>query len=766
MSETTTRRGNTKEDGQKQSRRRISHISKACNGCRRRKMKCDGAQPSCAICKVYKEECVYNPEADGRRSTPKAYVAALEERVRVLEGMLKTAGLEAGAGEAKPEPPENETTPETAGLDRLKIDETTGELFEYGPTSLFKHVPEGSDDASPAATLGPSPMGAPPAVGAERPALLRPREILIADLNCPELDDSTHEKVLRLFFDYFNPQSFWVDERKFRRDLASSPVVDGTIIRARRTAHYSPLLHNVILALGVAFLEIPVNVREQLGIAFSKRAKDLLEEEAETAMISTVSGVLLLGSYHASVARHNLGFMYSGIGLRLVQALGLGTNCNYWVTNGSITEETKQSRYNMWYCAYILDKCWSTYVGRSAALPLAQHDIPVPTPDAEEDELIWHPIIHTPRSETFDPEVGQDALDLSDAIATANAEPVKGWRSTTFVWMIKLSIIAERVLSTVYSINFNIRSSNVRHVVSELDVILEKWLDSIPDELRLPTAGRSERIVPGHILSLHAFHCFILILLHRPWFANCSPTTLDSGPDGSVAKCERAAAKFMTILQTWRRCPGLRYSPVTLGQVAFSAGTVHLLSASHCPTKQSRKFKAYIENVQTCIAALREMGETLKCAAVSADTLQKLLDESYAPALPKPAPAHVPTPSAGFDIATMLQNPAFADQLKQLGWAPPTANGSSSGQALSSGTGGSSASTPSAPMNGANANGSAIDWSVFGQLHPLNNMPMNSANQGAGEQGQNIYDVLYAGASETPFPAGNVWAWTGFGPSA
>jgi hypothetical protein len=70
---------------------------------------------------VYKEECVYNPEADGRRSTPKAYVAALEERVRVLEGMLKNAGLEAGAGEAKSEPPEGETTPETAGLDRLKV---------------------------------------------------------------------------------------------------------------------------------------------------------------------------------------------------------------------------------------------------------------------------------------------------------------------------------------------------------------------------------------------------------------------------------------------------------------------------------------------------------------------------------------------------------------------------------------------------------------------------------------------------------------------
>lgn len=66
-------------------------------------------------------------------------------------------------------------------------------------------MPEGAEDTSPAATNGPSPMGAPASVGAERPALLRPRDVVVAELNCPELDDATHEKVLGLFFDYFNP---------------------------------------------------------------------------------------------------------------------------------------------------------------------------------------------------------------------------------------------------------------------------------------------------------------------------------------------------------------------------------------------------------------------------------------------------------------------------------------------------------------------------------------------------------------------------------
>ena len=37
---------------------------------------------------------MYNPEQDGRRSAPKAYVASLEEKIRVLEGVLQAHGID------------------------------------------------------------------------------------------------------------------------------------------------------------------------------------------------------------------------------------------------------------------------------------------------------------------------------------------------------------------------------------------------------------------------------------------------------------------------------------------------------------------------------------------------------------------------------------------------------------------------------------------------------------------------------------------------
>jgi hypothetical protein len=61
-------------------------------------------------------------------------------------------------------------------------------------------------------------------------------------------------------------------------------------------------------------------------------------------MLSTVGGLLLLGTYYVSVARPNFGFVHSG-GLWLVQALGLGTNCLYCVANGNLRNNSSEAQH-------------------------------------------------------------------------------------------------------------------------------------------------------------------------------------------------------------------------------------------------------------------------------------------------------------------------------------------------------------------------------------------------------------------------------------
>ncbi|WOO84843.1 Nitrogen assimilation transcription factor nit-4 [Vanrija pseudolonga] len=732
---------------EKVSRRRISHISKACNGCRRRKMKCD------AICKVYNEQCVYNPEQDGRRSAPKAYVSALEDRIRLLEGALRAHGINdelgpgptgtaGGAGnstavkvkterlddddlERRDRERESASVPLGAGVggggadrDRLKIDEETGELHDFGPFSVVKAVTDSSATQSSPSDQGVSTTG----TGHERVALLVPRYPNLPTLGTPELDDWTHEEVLRLFFNYYNAQCYWVNERGFRRDLLASPTVEGTIIRPRRTPYYSPMLHNILLAMGVGFLNVDKKVREQLALAFGARAKALLEEETEQAMLSTVSGVLLLATFHASLSRHSLGFIYTGVGMRLIQALGMGSSCAAWVANGSISEETMQHRYNVFYASYILDKFWSTYVGRPASLKWADHDIPLPAPDAREDEVLFYPVVHphSPQqqhqaqhsiahiqsfeafaaqhgagtgTDGFLPRVSQQSLDLSQEITSQSSQarfqshftppptfgsPVKGWRSTTWHWLVKLCIIVERVIGTVYSSGFTTASPSVQRAISDIDIQLQKWHDGLPAPLRLPasTAATSyppandTPAIPNHILVMHSYYYFCIILVHRPWFAHIESASRDGPIDSSIEKCEKAAQGVNNILVLYNRSLGLRYAPITFSQVIFTTGTVHLLSAIH---GKPRRRKAAFEAVQTCIVALEDLGDTWKCAAASAHALQQLLVESFQnqskPSTNEPEPTE--EEKKANELEEMLRDPAVNEHLKKLGWMPP-----------------------------------------------------------------------------------------------
>lgn len=81
----------TNSDDRKAKRRRIA---KACEGCRRKKIKCDGQTPKCAYCNARSFECTYSHESTPRLPTKAdRYVEALEHKVAHMENMLRGAGL-------------------------------------------------------------------------------------------------------------------------------------------------------------------------------------------------------------------------------------------------------------------------------------------------------------------------------------------------------------------------------------------------------------------------------------------------------------------------------------------------------------------------------------------------------------------------------------------------------------------------------------------------------------------------------------------------
>ena len=79
-------------DGQGDPKRR--RIAKACDACRRKKIKCDGQQPKCGHCHNYKTECVFT-HVEKKRNPPKSakYIEGLENRLGRMENLLKMTGL-------------------------------------------------------------------------------------------------------------------------------------------------------------------------------------------------------------------------------------------------------------------------------------------------------------------------------------------------------------------------------------------------------------------------------------------------------------------------------------------------------------------------------------------------------------------------------------------------------------------------------------------------------------------------------------------------
>ncbi|KAF2160440.1 hypothetical protein M409DRAFT_70408 [Zasmidium cellare ATCC 36951] len=67
-----------------QKRRRVT---RACDECRRKKIKCDGKQP-CTHCTVYSYECTYDQPSNRRRNPAPQYVENLEHRVHRAESLL------------------------------------------------------------------------------------------------------------------------------------------------------------------------------------------------------------------------------------------------------------------------------------------------------------------------------------------------------------------------------------------------------------------------------------------------------------------------------------------------------------------------------------------------------------------------------------------------------------------------------------------------------------------------------------------------------
>ena len=134
------------------------------------------------------------------------------------------------------------------------------------------------------------------------------------------LSPHAHLRLLCSFFSHLNTWCQWTDQGAFTADLLTAST-DPTA--SSRTAHYSPFLHNIILALALLnssklWPSIEGDARE-ISRALATHAASMMEAELSRPMTTTARGLMLLGSYNFHNLNRNLGWLYASLGVRTGQ---------------------------------------------------------------------------------------------------------------------------------------------------------------------------------------------------------------------------------------------------------------------------------------------------------------------------------------------------------------------------------------------------------------------------------------------------------------
>ncbi|CAG8298642.1 unnamed protein product [Penicillium nalgiovense] len=579
-------------------------VSTACVACRKRKSKCDGNLPSCAACSsVYHTPCVYDPNSDHRRkgvykkdtdtlrtrnTTLQTLIQAilnydeadafeLVRQIRSCDDLEDVAASviaqEKGLMSTDQAAKESARNENMAEIDQFES-ELAGKMSELmldgsrkfiGGTSNLIFLPPGSElheSASIQSNL---------ALNADNQSHAVSRWTEVTD------DDSLISHLMTMYFTWHYPFFTTLSKNMFYRDY----------IHGVSSSYCSSLLVNAILALGCHFsswqgaFDDPQDLATA-GNHFFKEAKRLVLEndEHENAKLCTVQAFALMSVREAGCGREGKGWVYSGLSFRMAFDLGLNLDSANLGAHNLSEEEIDARRITFWGC-YLIDKCWSNYLGRQPQLTSTNANVPKFDVLPQEEAELWSPYT--------DSGVGHDHMQPSRTRAVA-------------LQISKLSEISSDVLVFFYHPteleNSQPKQSELKKL-SDVHTRLEAWKNNLPREL-----VAKEGQLP-QVLVMHMLYQLQIIHLYRP-FLKYTKTNTPLPPHVSPRKiCTQAAATVSKLLRIYKRGYGLKQICNIAVYIAHTACTVHLLNL---PDKNAQR------DVIHGLKNLEEMAEGWLCA--------------------------------------------------------------------------------------------------------------------------------------------------------
>ncbi|KAE9398887.1 hypothetical protein BT96DRAFT_957454 [Gymnopus androsaceus JB14] len=573
--------GDSSHEPQNSKKRRIQ---RACDVCRRKKIRCDGVQMPgnrCSNCIAYNFDCTY-VEAAKKRGPPKAYVESLETRLEKMEGLLhrlmpdvdltKELGLgsnttnraqaqdQCGNGTTSTtevaikairkwdihhESPQLQDTDEaerlelTDNLKNLRIDsrehrffgKSSGAMLIKTAIDLKQEFTGRETDMKPINFGGFYPYWEDAISEASGPGYTFPDPDLLSELV------QMYFKNVNVFFPLLHRPTF---ERSVREKLHYQDEMFGAILLLVCAVASRWVDDQRVLLDGVdSWHSCGWKYFDQVQVV----RKSLL---APPTLYDLQFYCLSVQFLQGSSAPHSC-WMMVGVGIRLAQ--DVGAHRRKPPKTWTVEDELWKRAFWVLVC---MDRMFSTALGRPCAIQDEDYDLDLPL---EVDDEYWeHP----------------------DPAMAFRQPPGKPSIISAFTTFIRLNVLLSMALRTIYAIN----KSKIlmgfggeqweQHIVAELDSALNQWVDSVPDHLRWDP-NRENEIFFHQSVMLYSHYYLVQILVHRPFIPSPKKPSPLSFP--SLAICTNAARSASHIIRYSEKKRGY-FTPIS----AFTAGIVLLLN--------------------------------------------------------------------------------------------------------------------------------------------------------------------------------------------
>ncbi|RIA96158.1 fungal-specific transcription factor domain-containing protein [Glomus cerebriforme] len=508
-------------------------ITTACDTCRRRKVKCDGASP-CANCTRGAYQCTFSDASTKRpRGPPKGFVALIEDRLHTIESLLVNLVNKDNINENNKEIKRERENAIEESNQRQRF--STFKIRQYSPTNVIAPATQSSPHlfipTTPPADANYSSDQSPNLIpGFSDDLGSDDEDILLHNLVSPNSSNSLQSstlsflipnnqqhhggsyvdppipstipslsnpppeisrQLLEKYFNHFHPYFPIINRGQLFKMMSSSNIEDQP----------SPLLLNAIYAIGAMYP--PPLQDSNSSLVFYDRARNLLDYFTDVPRLSTVQALILLCMVDQGKPSSYRPQTYSSMAIRMAQSMGLNRR------NGAVYRgKGRQTKKLIWWGCFITDRLNSLANGDPLTINDKMCDIEFPSLDEVDDQ-------------DDDNQSQQNSQQQNSSSSSTNYSSTYAQQINIFINFIRLSRIIGQIIEHLQSTScIGMPASWAHHaMINNFENSLFNWLRELPPFLQY-TPSPQHMPLPGQIASLHMHHQTLFLILHYPYIAS------------------------------------------------------------------------------------------------------------------------------------------------------------------------------------------------------------------------------------------------------